>query len=254
MAKALKGIPENVTTLNLSWNHLNKLSTDGLVIALTGLPKSITMLDLRCNDLCELGADGLTTTLTRLPKNIAMLDLRCNDLYELGADGLGKILKNIPNNVTELDLSNNGLFILNAIDLAKALAQIPGHVKTVRLGDNGLFINRTYKQIDAFLENLGEQRHRFILSGHGESQLARALGPVAQLTQGNYPIDNSALPVLQRDVAAHILSFLETNQKPKNPIDFFRSQLKTTIERIECIQSNKRTQTEPDVSKIPSLK
>ncbi|HAT2048459.1 TPA: hypothetical protein JBK40_00005 [Legionella pneumophila] len=215
------------------------------------------MLDLRCNDLCELGADGLTTMLTVLPKSIVILDLRCNDLYELGADGLGKVLKNIPNNVTELDLSSNGLFILNAVDLAKTLAQIPSHVKTVRLGNNGLFINKTYKQIDAFLENLGEQRHRFILSGHGESQLARALGSVAQLTQGNYPTDNPALPalpVLQRDVAAHILSFLETNQKPKNPIGFFGSQLKTTIETIECIQSNKRTQAEPDVSKIPSLK
>jgi hypothetical protein len=67
-------------------------------------------------------------------------------------------------------LSNNRLHKLDLAALAKALATIPSHVTCVHLDDNDLFIKKSAEEIDAFLQLLGETRHRFNLSPcNGES-------------------------------------------------------------------------------------
>jgi hypothetical protein len=123
-----------------------------------------------------------------------------------------------------------------------ALATIPNHVTCVNLDDNDLFMDKSAKEIDAFLQHLGTARHRFNLSDNGESQLARALTPVALLTQEN-STNNTGLPALPIDLYSHILSFLDTNHKPKNQIQFFKEQLIKTIEQVEKIQSSRPTPT-----------
>ncbi|KTD75199.1 hypothetical protein [Legionella waltersii] len=224
--------------LNLAGFELNRLGENRLADLMREIPKNITTLDLNKNDLYRLGADGLKTALQSIPESITTLDLSNNQLDKLGAEGLQTALQGIPKHVTTLDLSNNGLDKLDLPALAKVLATIPNHVTCVHLGGNGLFINKSTKEIDAFLRLLGENRHRYHLSGNGESQLARALAPMALLTQEN-STNNPRRPALPRDVVAHILSFLETRHKPENQIRFFKSQLQQTIDVIATIYSEK---------------
>ncbi|KTD81750.1 hypothetical protein [Legionella waltersii] len=235
---ALQGIPENITSLILSANGLFTLRDGGLKTGLQGIPKNITTLNLSVGFLFDLGANDLKTALQGIPENVATLALSNNSLNALGVKGLKTVLQGIPENIISLDLSKNDLYTLNLLDLVKALATIPNHVTSVHLGDNGLFIKKTTKEIDAFLQLLGENRHRYNLSGNGESQLARALAPMALLTQEN-STNNPAFPTLPKDVVAHILSFLDTKHNPENKIEFFESQLQLTIEAIATIKSKR---------------
>ncbi|KTD75198.1 hypothetical protein [Legionella waltersii] len=218
---------------NEFWQRIEKCRTQGNSL----LNSSRLKLHL-------LGEKRLAELMREIPKGVTALDLSWNSLDELGAEALKTALQGIPKNITTLDLSNNGLDKLDLPALAKVLATIPNHVTFVHLGDNGFFINKSTKEIDAFLQQLGIRR-RSNLSGNGESSLARALAPMALLTQEN-STNNPRLPALPIDVAAHILSFLDTNHKPKNQIGFFQQQLKKTIETIEKIKSSKSSQNNPE--------
>ncbi|KTD76559.1 hypothetical protein [Legionella waltersii] len=241
LSTILRGIQKNITTLNLQKNFFYHHGAAGLKTALQNTPETVTALSLSDNHLSRLKDQGLKIALQGIPENITTLDLSRNFLHELGAEGLTTALQGIPENVTNLDLSDNELNKLGLPALAKVLATIPAHITFVHLGDNGLFTHKTTKEIDVFLQLLGENRHRYHLSDNGESQLARALAPMALLTQENSTtIPN--LPALPPDVAAHILSFLDTTHKPKNKIGFFRQQLEKTIEAVEKSKLSKSAQ------------
>jgi hypothetical protein len=237
----LASLPKGITSLDLSGNDLYKLGAQELKDVLASLPKGITSLDLSGNDLIIFSAKKLKDILASLPASITSLNLGSNQLGIISAKKPKNLLAGLPASVTSLDLSNNCLDKLDLASLAKVLATIPNHVTCVYLGNNRLFINKSAKEIDDFLQLLCGRGRSFNLSpGNGESGLARALAPMALLTQQN-STNNPRRPALPGDVGAHILSFLGSNYvpTPNNRIRFFSEQLTTTIKQVEKIQSSK---------------
>jgi hypothetical protein len=76
---------------------------------------------------------------------------------------------------------------------------------------------------------LGENRERFILTGNGESDLARALAPMVDLVSAN---------TILIDVAAHLLSFLPTNSQKSRSHGSYEKQLEDTKSTIDEIKAS----------------
>ncbi|HAU1320192.1 TPA: hypothetical protein F8R96_04470 [Legionella pneumophila] len=81
-------IPHGVTSLDLSWNNLDSISTVELMRAFANIPASVTSLDLRRNDLGYKSADELVHAFSSIPKHVVSLNLCLNYLHELSLENL----------------------------------------------------------------------------------------------------------------------------------------------------------------------
>lgn len=81
-AQAITSIPDGITTLDLSNNHLGLQTCCELLEITDAIPASVTSLDLSCNEL------GLTKTYFVTPKHVTSLNLSFNPLHQISLDGL----------------------------------------------------------------------------------------------------------------------------------------------------------------------
>ncbi|MFT4059414.1 MAG: hypothetical protein QM652_07685 [Legionella sp.] len=139
--------PENLASLDLSYNALGDLSADDLIKVLKALPVHLTSLNLEMNCLSKYSADDLIKILNALPRHLTSLNLGWNDLSKYSTDELVKILKTLSPHLTSLNLEGNTFykftyykFTYDLIidDLVKVLKAFPTNLLSLNLGNNFL--------------------------------------------------------------------------------------------------------------------
>lgn len=217
-----KCISINVTKLDLSFNHLNMMGTDKLTFAVNSIHSNLNSLSLKGNKLCIAGTIALSELGEYIYRSYNHEVLK----------GLTFTMQHITThhvNLNSLDLSENDLFQLDFFVLKAILESIAGHVKYVNLQKNKLFEYKNNIQIDKFLKGLGNvrARQRLDLRRNGESEMARAIVPLIQMSLSSVLRDsNTRIPF---DMVGVIASFLQTNIPAKLVVD----SIKTTSEKIQ---------------------
>ncbi|HAU1184346.1 TPA: hypothetical protein JBI17_16685 [Legionella pneumophila] len=84
LAQAFAAIPASVTSLDLSWNGLNRINSSWLA----AIPVSVTSLDLRANLLGLKSYIELTHVFSSIPNHVVSLNLYLNYLQRLSLENL----------------------------------------------------------------------------------------------------------------------------------------------------------------------
>lgn len=227
LAEVFAAIPQSVTSLNLSWNGFDKISGADLAQVLSAIPPSVKSLNLSNNELWKKSGTELAEALAAIPSSVTHLDLSNNCLaYKSGAE-LARALAAIPSSVKTLDLSWNSLNIKTNAELALVFAAIPSGL-TVTLKGNLLFKGLTHPERDTRLTCLRTSIQNGVqldLSGNGESDVQRAVGPLIGLGKQNIN-EGHRLVALPTDNLKDILSFfLPKNTSSKKILGIFSSPL-----------------------------
>lgn len=209
--------PKSDPTLYLSNNNLSVLPGNEVAVIFAAIPDSVTTLILSGNSLGKLQG-GLPTALSAIPKSVTTLDLSNNDLQNAqkktgpGIDGLVKSLMVIPDSIKILDLSNNSLDYFDVEELVKILKSIPIHIEHVSLKNNSLFsVLSAKKNNDKILDALGDGL-RFDITENGESDLDRALLPMAQLLRS----PSASVPTIPIETMMNVMFFLSGYKKEQH--------------------------------------
>jgi len=134
LRKAMKGIPPEVTVLDLS---ANSLDGDNLLTILSSIPSSVERLDLSCNNFGGKEIRKLAEAIARIPLSVTKLCLGGNNLAQKSVANLKILLAAIGQGVTELYLDNNDFWKKRPDDLANILGAMPSSVKKLDLSNNG---------------------------------------------------------------------------------------------------------------------
>jgi hypothetical protein len=187
---AFAAFPVDDTTLDLSWNVLGQyLDCTELGEVFAAIPDSVTTLSLNGNSFGYKVHDGLYIKVLKLtPVNLAAAFAR------------------LPAGVVTLNLEANDFNHFSAIQLKHILDAIPLHVKRVNVRFNGLFENKSFREVERFLETLGEQRERLDFRNNGFSELRRVSGVFSQMHRGPQI-------KVKLDVLANVISYLDPNEK-----------------------------------------
>ena len=250
LATAFAGIPESVTHLDLSVNHLHEKTGAELATAFAGIPASVTHLDLAGNYLHEKTGAELATAFAGIPRSVTHLDLAGNYLGEKTGAELAIAFAGIPASVTHLDFGGNDFDTKTSAELAIAFAGIPRSVTHLNLGGNslggktgaelatafagirpgvtisfkndGLFVNKTHAQRDELLIRLRQAAPHLNLdlSNNGESDIQRALAPMACLMKKTVGSSGSVC----QELMVYILSFLAPEKMPSSTLDLMLSR------------------------------
>ena len=217
LAQAFAGIPASVTTLDLSRNgwHFNKTGVE-LAQVFARIPASVTTLNLSCNGLdLKTGAE-LAQAFAGIPVSVTTLDLGGNDLGLKTGVELAQAFAGIPASVTTLNLAGNGLHHKTGAELAETFAGIRPHV-TISFSGDSLFVNKSHLERDALLTKLrvSAPHLNIDLSDNGESDIQRALAPIASLIKKPRGADSKPL---NNDVMIHMLSFLAEKSESSRAI------------------------------------
>ncbi|MDF1683468.1 MAG: hypothetical protein P1U36_02310 [Legionellaceae bacterium] len=214
LAEAFAGIPAGVTSLNLSDNDLGRKTGAELAEAFAGIPAGVTSLYLIWNGLGDKTGAELAVAFAGIPAGVTSLDLSENNLSRKTGAELAVAFAGIPAGVTSLNLSWNNLGRKTSAELAVAFAGIPAGVTVSFKGDD-LFRNKTRAEKDALLTKLRQASPNINLdlSGNGESDVQRAVTPLACLAKK--PLHSSAINThIPEDVLINILSFLLPHDAP----------------------------------------
>jgi hypothetical protein len=245
LAEALAFTPGSVTTLSLSGEGFGLIPGTGLAKALSVIPANVTSLALSSNRLYGKSGAELAQAFAAIPDSVTSLSLNDNALGRKTSAELVQAFSAIPTTVTSLNLSHNNLGYKTGAELAQIFAAIPVHVKTINLEYNELFTNKRTIERDKTLKVLGNNRERFILTNNGESDLARALAPMATLKS------EKKLP---SDITSHILSFLPTENNEQRSHSAYKQQLKKTEDKINKIMTDpKNTKELREIRKAANL-
>ncbi|HAT1659320.1 hypothetical protein ACVSNX_09135 [Legionella pneumophila] len=149
LVQEFTSIPHGVTSLDLSWNNLDSISTIELMQAFANIPVSITSLNLSGNYLGFKSNDELVQILATIPANVTSLNLSGNYLGNQNGAELARLLATIPISVTALDLSWNDLSSKSSSELAQAFAAIPTNLTSLDLSWNALYRNPGLTRVSA---------------------------------------------------------------------------------------------------------
>lgn len=235
--------PKSEPTLDLSNNNLGALSGNEVAIIFAAIPDSVTTLILNSNNLGKLQG-GLPTALSAIPKSVTTLDLSNNDLQDAqkktgpGIDGLVKSLIVIPDSIKILDLSNNSLGYFDAEELVKILKSIPNHIEHVSLKNNSLFsFLSAKKNNDIILDSLGDNRLRFDITENGESDLDRALLPMAQLLRSS----SASIPTIPIETMMNVMFFLPGYKKEQEQHFKIQNRLQGLVDLRPAVQKQQES-------------
>ena len=136
LALAFAAIPANVTSLDLSWNRLDNKTAAELALAFAAIPANVTSLDLSGNQLDYKTGAELALAFAAIPANVTSLNLSYNHFGDKTSAELA--VAAIPVCVTSLDLSGNYLYNKTSAELALTFAAIPANVTSLNLSRNDL--------------------------------------------------------------------------------------------------------------------
>ena len=207
----MKGILPTVKKLDLSYNFIHELQEDDVTEVLDALHFEITFLNLACNGLSGVG--------------LSPLELMKHNYKKLCSNGKGPanliaILESITKkrpNLSSIDLSENRLNIIPIDILKRVLHAIAKNVSLIMLQRNYLFYRKSQIKRDIFLKELGDinLRQRLDLSDNCESEVARAIVPLTQMSIFGIPKSDQkgAVPISSDNIIS-IASFLQNNLSP----------------------------------------
>ena len=136
IAEAMKSIPADVTSLDLSDNKLGEKTLAELIQIINIIPASVITLDLSDNKFDKKTADEFIQMIKVLPEGLTSLYLANNDLGYITADELVKMMKALPEDLAFLYLGNNKLGIKTTDELVHIIAAIPRGLASLNLKSN----------------------------------------------------------------------------------------------------------------------
>jgi hypothetical protein len=135
----LLSVIRTVSTLNLSFNKLNKLPCNELSLVIASVPPSVRKLILNGNDLCGKPIAEITQVLASIPPTVISLGFNDLDLLFLTNADQASILSAIPITVTSLAL---GIMWSEEndtpIDIVSLIRLIPANISALGLMSNHL--------------------------------------------------------------------------------------------------------------------
>ena len=141
--ETMSAIPAGVTTLILSFNHLENKTGAELAVAFAAIPTSVTTLVLSNSELGNKTGAELAAAFAAIPAGVTALYLGVNSLGNKTGAELAIAFAAIPAGVTTLDLGGNGLGNKTGAELAIAFAAIPNTVKKVISNELDTVAHRT---------------------------------------------------------------------------------------------------------------
>ncbi len=211
---ALKNIiPQHVTTLIFRRILLDHFSVEQIIALGNMIPRNITVLDLSKNYIYGINAEQALALKNMIPKNVTTLDLSENGLFVMFKNNATTLSNMIPTSVTTLRLKSNHLDSFTAQELRDFILAIPENVKIIDLRKNKLFSNKSKKEIDAFVQELGDVRHRLDLRDNldlnngnvHESDFSKAIIPMIQMHTSGVVNSTKTLPLeITTNIASHL--------------------------------------------------
>lgn len=133
LEQVLQSIPGTVRYLNLSWNHLNRISPSDLAQAFQAIPSTVFSLRLAGNYFHRMTASKLAEALQGIPPTVRALDLSWNRFHSKTPSELAQALQGLPATVTSLRLSWGDIHIKPGSDLPQSLQMIPPTITSLYL-------------------------------------------------------------------------------------------------------------------------
>jgi hypothetical protein len=161
--KFFANIKPSVTNLNLSFNHLARISTEDLANALAAIPQNVIILDLSYNDLANKTAAELKKIFSKIPTSVTTINLSGNDLENKTTPELIKTLSYVPINVINLYLSLSdfsGLANKTKQELEQIFTAIHAKIKIIGISYYGITGNNLFK-IPSMVTSLDLSKNNF---------------------------------------------------------------------------------------------
>lgn len=145
----------------------NKAGSE-LTQAFTDIDYTVTTLDLSYNHLDKKASSDLAQAFATIPRTVTTLNLSNNHLYNKSGAELAQAFAAIPRTVTTLDLTGNYLDTKTDAELAQAFSAIPAGVK-VNYGNDELqkkydincLLNSYLKERTTMVDSSGSKKNYF---------------------------------------------------------------------------------------------
>lgn len=148
----IKNLSTTVTTLDLSQNNLNNMSTEYLNSSFNKLSENLSTLILSDNNFGAMNTNHLCAVISNL-QYVASLDLSTNNLGSKTDAELISLFESIPETVTTLNLSQNNLMSKTDEELIHIFKKLPVTVTTVHFSEDEDRLTRLKNDAMSILEN-----------------------------------------------------------------------------------------------------